>query len=387
MKKLLSIVLACAMICSIFVMPVSVSAAVGDRVNFPIGVATGANSKLFIQYYSNSNDDNVYKNEIPADGEWVPGLDYNTAIAKTGSYYYPTGVFATDNANLYGTNRTGAFLYELDESKDNTVRTTNFVTKGDKIVWTVEGVDYYVNPYDKAIQLMTSVKLDNLTVSELEDDFASLAGVTLDVPDGNYSSIGFLVSSPTKYKLKVTPVYADGAGAEQQSEDFTNDTSASNPFRVYSSNFKTVANATNGRWGDTTTIYEPKTFAINPEKELVSVIVKSAGAVYPMTIISAWGIDASEGEDEPAEIFEVTEATVESGSVKVAYTNTTAADKAVKVIVAEYDDAEESSLANVHIIDATLAVGGAEFTQAVATTKSTVKVFVWKDLTDFFPYK
>ena len=398
MKKLLCIVLACAMICSIFVMPVSVSAAVGNRVNFPIGVATGANSELFIQYYSNSNDDNVYRNEIPADGEWVPGLDYNTSMKNEGTstkpVYNPTGFFATDNANILqmsSVDRAGAFIYAID---DKPTLSATFVPvfnkkEDESIVWKLNDVEYGVNPTDKAIQIMTGVNAENVNDPALKARFETLAGVTLDVPNGNYSSIGFLVGdgSTVTHKLKVTPVYADGSKGDAILSDNTFK-GYTNLATVYQGNFKgAIADTKTGRWANLSTQFKEMPIeGINSDKVLDKVIVESTGGHYPMVIVSAWGI-GNKAAEEPAATFAVTEAKVESGSVKVAYTNTTAEAKAVKVIVAEYNDAEESSLADVHIIDATLTVGGAEFTQSVTTTKSTVKVFVWKNLTDFFPYK
>lgn len=373
MKKLLSIVLACAMICSIFVMPVSVSAAAGDKVFFPIDEAHGANSKLYVEYNSTE-----YQNLPTATSGWAPGLDFASCLTKISGTKYtaPTGVFATDKANLYS-GRALAFVLG---------KTATFTTKDGKTVWTINNVDYEVYPNEKTISVMNYVG-DASAVEDtaLREDYASMAGLTFEVENGHYDEIGFLAAafSGSTHWLKITPIYTDDNGVAD-SENMLSATAYSNS--TYPADAKKVylKNFLGSNWNNVTSVYIAHTFDIDETRELDKVLIQSNNGAYPISVISSWGISAEQAA-EP--VFEVTDAKVEGSSVKVAYTNTTAADKAVKVIVAEYNDAAESSLADVHIIDATLTVGGAEFTQSVATTKSTVKVFVWKDLTDFFPYK
>ncbi len=367
------------------------------KVNFPIGEATGANSELFIKSYGNTSEDakdGVYFTGKPVDGEWVPGLDYNSCLGQnaTDMKYYATGDFAKDRDGLYTASidsktvaRIGAIVYDLDDDKidTSTLATPDFTTKDDgSVVWTIGDVEYGVNPTDKAIQLMNNVVADDVEDAALRARYESLAGVELDVTDGNYSSIGFLVggANTVNHKLMVTPVYKDGNKGNELSSDVFK--SIAGGEKVNARAFNVSTSTSTGAWGNVVVYYKPITFTtgIDSTKVLDKVIIKSSGGHYPLTIISAWGIG-----NTVEETFEVKEAKVEGGAVKVAYTTTE--NKTVKVIVAEYTDDTETSFVGTQIFDATLTAGRTEYTKTVETSAARVKVFVWKDLKNFFPYK
>jgi hypothetical protein len=86
-----------------------------------------------------------------------------------------------------------------------------------------------------------------------------------------------------------------------------------------------------------------------------------------------------------ASALEVKSAEFADSKVTVSYE--TEVDKAVKVIVAEYDDEEETLFNKATIIPVVFNAASKAYEAPFTATGSKVKVFVWKDIINFFPYK
>ena len=392
MKKLLSIVLVCAMICGIFVMPISVSAETDNRVWFDLN----GNSEFFIPHSTAA--DSAYKTRTSRT-DYVPGVDFGATINA------PTGDFAIDLASI--TTNVGCLPYTTNVNNEDPGQYTftDFAKdENDDYWWVINDVAYKMNVNAKVIKVYPGVDTTAISESEeLTDDkkaellakYDTLEGVTIDVEDAQYSKVGFLtgISYSTKQEntaqLNVTLVYKDG-------EEITTPLTIKVPIgstlnsykegKTYTYKMNVLSDSSaRGSGGKIFSPYEVETL---PSKVLDKIIVapvsNSTTRKYKNAIqtISAWGVPV---EEAAGETFEVTEAKYKDGKVTVKYTTTE--DKEVKIIVAEYNDEDEESFAGVHILDTTLRKGETEYTtESVLASATKVKVFVWKDLEHFVPY-
>lgn len=254
------------------------------RTNFPISEATGANSKLFMLY--DTSEDSEYTNSATLDN-YIVGIDYASSVkwsSESGdSYVYPTGVLETDKANSLAQY---TFVYAVDAEEASAKTTAEFTTKDGKTVWTMGGVDYFVNPEEKVIQLFSSNKTTNIADADIAALFTnSMKGVTLDVEDGYYDKIGFLAASGWGRTFTAVLNYEDGSNSKAsysvvKSENKTVDKAAGNVA------LKKLADK-----GDALRLFQPCEIAAEPSKKLVSVTLTASTyhGENPVNIISAWG--------------------------------------------------------------------------------------------------
>ena len=86
-----------------------------------------------------------------------------------------------------------------------------------------------------------------------------------------------------------------------------------------------------------------------------------------------------------ASALEVKSATFADSKVTVSYE--TGVDTGAKVIVAEYDDEDETLFNKATILPVVFNAESKAYEAPFTATGSKVKVFVWKDMVNFFPYK
>ncbi len=314
MKKIIALVLMLSMLFSLLAVPMGTLAQEKDnnltmsqllavssedettesedgRVWFQISEENGANSKLFVEY-----DSDEYKTLPNAESDWVPCLDFVSCPNRIGTSYTnyekPTGVFDDDLANIYVMSekqQARAFVYEIDADDTNKAkRTANFTTKNGKTVWTIAGVNYEVNPTDKAISLMNNIDTSEVTDAGLKAHFETMAGVTLEVTDGYYETIGFLAGCPTNNRhFKITPIYKDDKGIANSENVQTTTTALSTT--AGEGAIKVDAKYILHDWGNAPIAYHPVTFTIENDRELDKVLIQSGGNALPVSIISAWG--------------------------------------------------------------------------------------------------
>ena len=281
MKKIISIMLAIAMLCACMPMQIAL-AAENDilyntiRTDFVLSEANGANAKMFML------KDGPEHSAGEGFTDYVKGLDYEGWLVYDSARQgvYPTGTSNDTYASVYG-----ALVYTVDGKDNNDTYNdyANFVTKNGKLYWNIDGVDYLMNPEDKAIKLY-SVRTDDVEDPELAARFNTLNGVTLDVEDGNYYEIGFLAAVSYNRTLNVTLMYKDGTTEVKNVAIPTNLTNVGQSTgSVFFQNLKTHAIAALVRR------FKPYTVTSDTTKILDKVKLKSSSYANPILIISAWG--------------------------------------------------------------------------------------------------
>lgn len=221
MKKIISLILATLLVCSVIMPATSVLAAdttilyETSTTWFPITEATGGNAEYFLA--KGSNGLNVGDNKK----DFLPMVDFGGASKRysadeasaagysSGVGYYPTGADTVVSGQL------GAFGYTIDAGTDNTkaVSYVDLTTKADGLTyWNINGKDYAIGVNGRIIKLLANVRTELITDEAIKARYESLKGVTFDVTDGYYDSVGFLIamSSSSSRTFKYKLVYADG---------------------------------------------------------------------------------------------------------------------------------------------------------------------------------
>ena len=392
------------------------------------------NSKLFMNAESSVYADRTnYK-------DYAPGLDYGSHTTTPYADFdsdYPTA------ANMVNTDGFGVFPYTINKGTvaANAVTIPDFSKGADgNIYWNIDTIDYLIKPEEKVIKLVAGTSLYNLKDAETKAKYDSLNGVTIDITDGKYESVGFLAgiySQSYTRNLYVTLVYEDGEEIET-SYPVTGRSSSTNTFATggvlyqpLSSNTDLTNATTNSSqyWHS----FTPITVPANNTKTLVSIKVEPDSTKtthrYPLYVISAWkthtiknalsavtantskadakvilyAVNKTLAENDItaddltaetkakyelakacANSLEVTSASFADSKVSVSYK--TGTDTAVKVIVAEYEDENETTFKKVTILPAELTADKTSYEAAHTAAGAKVKVFVWKDMVNFFPY-
>ena len=294
MKKIISVVLAVAILC----MGIPFQAVMASdtdilyntqRTDFDISEANGANAKMFMLLNGedyNKGTDYTY----PKD--YYLGLDYlGYLYFDSDNYSRPTGT-SVDKLYTPYNSVTGALIYTIDGTDNNndTNNTVNFTTKNEKLYWNINDVDYLINPNEKAIKLYKNVKTDNISDAELATRFNSLNQVTFDVTDGNYTQIGFLAACGNTRTLSVTLVYDDQDGSKTETTKMSGtDSNAKGQSKgaVYFQDVNTHAHSNRKR------TFKPYTVPVDSSRVLKEVKLKSNDRRDEIVIISAWGVAVS----------------------------------------------------------------------------------------------
>ncbi len=246
------------------------------------------NSKLFIN--KNSTD---YTNRASLI-DYLPGVDYTGYLAT------PTGTFATDKGAV--TNPSISFFtYTTDKYTDANSLSSELSTPADfktgddgHLYFVYNDVPYMVDPSKNVIKsVSTAITTTNLTNAEDIARHQSLkAGVTINVPNGHYTSIGFLTAVRNAYtKTFRLELYYEG-----ETTPVTTDHKQTPP-RDSSNNYKsdiyfhTLAGTGDYRTGH---FFTPWTIEVDSNKKLDKIHVYDSGlnnATWPIYFISAWGVE------------------------------------------------------------------------------------------------
>ena len=284
--------------------------------NGKVWFALDGNSKFYMEYGSKE-----YNNRLSAT-DYLPGLDYGGTINPSKA---PTGVFATDLANINRVNgweKVACFPYVLDASSQATSKyKAYFNTKNGNVYWTVKGVDYLVKPDRKTIKIVPDTKTTNTDKSTtLTDrqkaDYKALGKAVIDVPDDRYEEIGILAGIFYKQKryIVVNLVYEDsvtsitdqkvvGVGYDDASEDGA----------MYFPRMD--EDVTLGGYDYHS--FAPYTFKTDPTKILKSIeiiptnlysLTSAASSYrYPVHIVSAWGQEVPDVSGEMSIVYKKNE--------------------------------------------------------------------------------
>lgn len=314
MKKLLSVVLSIVMVLGM-VMPMGVMA---EETTEKDWIEFEGNSTIFMPYDTTEGSD--YSNRVNLTN-YVPGLDYGSAVQT------PIGDFATDKSKVSTSVNMGAFVYTKDSTQaPDRYTVADFKTGADgKLYWNIDGVDYLVNPEQKAIKVVKGHNLAELVIKgksednyALAADYSTLEKFTLDVEDGRYESISFLAGITNNYTRKLYVELEYDNKIENKEINVVGEKPSSN--RTYKNgstyfhkmNSATVDNATK----DYNT-FKPYTVEVDKNATLKRVIIKptqltstggSGTSFYPVYIISAWRDVRTQ-----AEVFADLEALVAAG--------------------------------------------------------------------------
>lgn len=330
MRKILSYLLVVSMLLS-FAVPFTALADEATvtpdncyaQTNFELSEENGANSKLFMK------DGDLGDNKGDAYSDFTVMVDYggyskrySAAEATEAGYtsglgFYPTGADTVITAENFG-----ALVYEIDGESDNAKTQTkiNLTTKEDgDTYWNIDGVDYNINPTGKVIKLLNNVHTDLIEDEEVAKKFATLDGVTLDVVDGYYDSMGFLIginSSDARtfyYKL----VYEDETTKNLTSPGIKNpSTDKTTYYPAYGYVYNQKINPT-GETGENRSAnghhrYVPVEIDVESDKKLTAIELIANADWSALYIVSAWGNSAT-----PASILSAytTDTVVNEGNV------------------------------------------------------------------------
>lgn len=390
------------------------------------------NSKMFMD--STSED---YTNRLNLTN-YYPGLDYAGLVKK------PTGVFATDlgNANDGFGDFHACFAYTIGKGTKPAAGTSipDFKkAENGKIYWTVNDIDYMVRPEEKTIKLSEGVSLTGIKDEAIKAKYKTLLEYTFDVPKGKYNSLTFLagiMGTETYHRdANVTLIYEDGT-TEDGTFNVRSTAVQSLTWAKGGVSFPRMISSTAAVWTKDYHTFAPYTVEADETKVLKAVKLTaverstSNAYKYPIYIVSISGshtikevlsgasadmpkadakvildavnktlaendITADDLTDETkakynlakiaASALEVKSATFADSKVTVSYE--TEVDKAVKVIVAEYDDEDETLFNKATILPVVFNAESKAYEAPFTATGNKVKVFVWKDMINFFPYK
>ena len=374
--------------------------------------------------------------------EFLPGVDYSGLVTA------PTGVFATDKAAIKNPAYGGSAMpHTIDANPKNPTLSTpaDFKTGEDGNLWyTFEGNDYLMRPEENVIKFVyktidTSKLTDEATIKRYE----SLKAGVIDVPNGNYKNFGFLLAVRYNYSKAIdvslyykgekepTVVYAlstdYGSVASDlyfknlTSENGTADYNCQHAFtRIVldvdpSKVLEKIEITDNGyvgtkarnhewpgfvisAWGDELTLAERFTALAklnNSDEQNIDAIIEKVAEIDAILAAASTTTAALKEEDKAIydtakaiiaeSSFKVNSATYADSKVTVSYE--TEVDKAVKVIVAEYDDEDETLFNKATILPVVFNAESKAYEAPFTATGNKVKVFVWKDMINFFPYK
>ena len=283
MKKIISLVLALTMLCSLIAIPVSAETNADNRIWFDLN----GNSRLFVE-----KDAGIFENRTTY-ADYLPGVDFASFVAA------PTGDFATDQAAVTNPGHGGCMvLYTVDKNtKGSQYAMPDFTTGEDgKLYWTINDVAYRINPDENVIKVVkNAVDTSALTDAGMIARYESLnKEAVIDVPDGTYKNVGLLVGLSSKYKrtLAVTLVYEDTT-AEENIEVATTALSADTSYltgHFYLQNFtNTGSGGTNALGGHG---FIPCTIETDPTKTLTEIRIQdgtTTSVANSFYVVSAWG--------------------------------------------------------------------------------------------------
>ena len=267
MKKIISVVLAVTMICSIFVLPAAANTETDNRVWFDLK----GNSRFFVD--TNSTEQ-IYQNRNTYK-DYLPGVDFAGHVAA------PTGDFATDQAAVKNPPNGGAmFLYKTGEPSDthNRWSTTVFTEEADgSTYWTINGVSYLIKTNEKVLKTCkNTIDTSALTDADMIARYKSVnEEAVIDVEDGRYKSVGILagIASGQTRDATVTLVYSD----EEVEKTITvnppsmTDAQKYSNGNIYLKNFTNSNDNASGGHG-----FIPFTFETDPTKTLTEIKIKDA---------------------------------------------------------------------------------------------------------------
>ncbi|MBO5099375.1 MAG: hypothetical protein J6C16_04340, partial [Clostridia bacterium] len=286
MKKIISVVLVVAMICSVFVLPAAANTETDNRVWFDLK----GNSRFFVD--TNSTEQ-IYQNRNTYK-DYLPGVDFAGHVAA------PTGDFLTDQTAVKNPPNGGAmFLYKIGEPNDTDNRwsTTVFTEEADgSTYWTINGVSYLIKTNEKVLKTCkNTIDTSALTDADMIARYKSVnEEAVIDVEDGSYKSVGFLagIASGNTRNATVTLVYSD----EEVEKTITvnppsmTDAQKYSNGNIYLKNFTKVDGGGANDGGAHGFI--PFTINTDATKTLTAIKIKDAtttSTALCIYVISAWG--------------------------------------------------------------------------------------------------
>lgn len=302
MKKVLSIILTVVMLCSIFALPAMAETETDNRVWFDLN----GNSKVLM--LKNGTEYATAKSAAGAYKDFLPGVDYGgVVLAPIGDFETDVAAISSKGDNMY------AFVYTVDNgTKASQWNDPDFTTGEDGyIYWTVNEVAYRVNPSENIIKVCKIPDLDTSGISNsttLTDEkkaeiiarYNSVnEGVTMDVEDGKYSSVGILAGiGLAERDVKVTLTYSDGKTKSQSFTLAKSSASSTTSFATGTFYFKKFYDASFSQSSGSRT-FVPCEITADVTKTLASVTVTATGSnsyTFPIYVVSAWGVKAGNND-------------------------------------------------------------------------------------------
>ena len=249
------------------------------------------NARLFV-----SESDEAWTNRTEYNN-YLPGVDF------AGYLQTPTGDFATDQAAVVSSKFGGAMFVYNTKSSSTSVKLT---VEDNNHYFTVNDEKYLVRPKQNVLKIAKkTVTTSSLPSSETETiaRYQSLNGEkTIDIPDGKYSSVGFLGGAMLKYtkQIAVTLVYEDtevdyGNVLQKYAKTYVSGTDGT----IYLRNFTNIEND----MSDAAYDFQVQNITTDSSKILTAIKVEDVGLngsgssknhAIPYYIISAWGVSAEE---------------------------------------------------------------------------------------------
>ena len=402
------------------------------KVNFPMSEKNGANSKLFMK----DETWQTYKANKQVDETWVIGLDYVGIANASGKISYPTG---KDTDTLGTSVFNNALLYKIDSTTVSgqwSSKYVNLTTKNNVLTWTLNGEEFVIDPTEKVIKAYKSIDTTNVEDPDLKARFESMKAPVLDVENGYYESIKLLTGVRADGDSLIVTINYETGDPQKITvpvEELKFEKFAAGTHDNQDEGYLLLQALTN--WGntnaggildfnvipvtglDTTRKVDSIKFVFDDYGSAAH-IVSVFGVTAPVADILANAdannfasaeyaintVDAILAENgytaeslsatsaakynelkEATAAFLIEEITLAEGVVTVKYENTTSEDEKANLIVAQYN-ADESELISVKYQPVTFVKGETELTANVETDAvNKIKVFVWKDLVDFFP--
>ncbi len=311
--------------------------------------------------------------------DYLPGVDF------AGFVEAPTGDFATDQTEVYPAGYGGfMFLYTVDKNtKGSQYATPDFTTGDDgNLYWSINGDKYRVDPKENVIKVTkNAVDVSALADADTIARYESVnKEAVIDVADGRYKNVGLLTGLNADYNrtMAVTLVYEDETevkAVKVTTGKISSDTSYLTG-HFYLQNFtNTGAGGSNSNGGHG---FVPVTIETDPTKTLTAIKIMdgtTTSTARCFYVVSAWGVA----------VPEISNASYADGKVTVDYS--AVATTKGKVLVVEYSQ-DEKEFKKITVVPALFTKNNTKLEYYVKTgVGNKVKVFVWRDLIDFFPYK
>ncbi len=287
MKKIISLVLALTMLCSMIAIPVSAETSAENKIWFDLN----GNSRFFVEKGAG-----IFENRTTYT-DYLPGVDFVGFVAA------PTGDFATDQAAVTNPGYGGCmFVYTVDNNtKGSQYAMPDFTTGDDgNLYWNINDVAYRINPNANVIKVVkNAVDTSALTDADMIARYESInKEAVIDVKDGNYKNVGLLVGLASNYSrtASVTLVYEDTT-AEEKIDVATSALSADTSYLTgyfYLQNFtNTTGGGSNASGGHG---FIPFTIETDPTKTLTEIRIKdgaTTSVANSFYVVSAWGVTRS----------------------------------------------------------------------------------------------